>query len=249
VISSRMNWKFKALVAYSAVIQIILLYFVYFYLWAMGNSNWQNNSYPSQQIIYEELDVLLQYQPLEGAPALPYSSKNMEILRLKEDDNPEYSIVMTIHNQEEHIHEPLEALFKYTTSPYEIIMILDGCTDNTEQAIDKTLMKYLSLYYPTREQVLEFSPSASNLPPDGPKMRLEKLTYWKKRYNEMSNLTRVTRVYAPNVFEVASDSMGMRMSRGKYVVIVQADNVVGERSWERRLSEPGSLALICYFYN
>ena len=46
-----------------------------------------------------------------------------------------YSVIMPIHNQERIIAEVLDRVYKNTVGKYELILILDNCTDNTEQIV------------------------------------------------------------------------------------------------------------------
>lgn len=49
------------------------------------------------------------------------------------DTLPYLSIIMPIHNQEQVIVKHMESIFTYTTeTPYEVLLILDACSDNTQ---------------------------------------------------------------------------------------------------------------------
>jgi glycosyltransferase involved in cell wall biosynthesis len=50
-------------------------------------------------------------------------------------ESPEYSIVMPIYNQEAIIQTNLSAIVKHTRGIYEMILILDSCSDNTERGV------------------------------------------------------------------------------------------------------------------
>ena len=43
-----------------------------------------------------------------------------------------YSIILTVHNKDFLINESLERIKKYTKGLYETIIVLDGCSDNSE---------------------------------------------------------------------------------------------------------------------
>jgi glycosyltransferase involved in cell wall biosynthesis len=51
------------------------------------------------------------------------------------DGLPEYSIVMPIHNQAAIIKRNLKSILKHTVMPYELILILDACEDETEENV------------------------------------------------------------------------------------------------------------------
>jgi len=54
-------------------------------------------------------------------------------------DTVEYSLVVPVFNQENIIEEVVDRIFKKTIDSYELIIILDSCTDRTEQIILKKL--------------------------------------------------------------------------------------------------------------
>ena len=51
------------------------------------------------------------------------------------EKTPMFSIVMPIHNQENIINLILNSIIQNTLGYYEIILILDGCIDNTKKNI------------------------------------------------------------------------------------------------------------------
>ena len=51
---------------------------------------------------------------------------------------PEYSIIMPIHNQETIINKVLQKIFLNTVGYYEVILLLDGCTDNSKAEVLNT---------------------------------------------------------------------------------------------------------------
>ena len=50
-----------------------------------------------------------------------------------------HSIILTVHNEEWLIEKVLEGIILNTTEPYELIVVIDGCTDNSEKVIWETL--------------------------------------------------------------------------------------------------------------
>ena len=46
------------------------------------------------------------------------------------------SINLTVHNKEFLLLECLERIKKYTVGPYELVVVLDGCNDNSEEILD-----------------------------------------------------------------------------------------------------------------
>lgn len=65
-----------------------------------------------------------------------------------------YSIILTIHNKQSLIRDVLESIKKYTIGSYELNIILDGCTDNSELITDsfikenENLLKINKFYAP-----------------------------------------------------------------------------------------------------
>lgn len=49
--------------------------------------------------------------------------------------NPALSVVIPIHNQEQIIRAVLDSVLEMTVGTYELILILDGCTDTTPQVV------------------------------------------------------------------------------------------------------------------
>lgn len=55
---------------------------------------------------------------------------------------PEISVIIPCYNQEKYIAECLESVFAQTFKDYEIIVINDGSTDNSEEIIKKYMQKH-----------------------------------------------------------------------------------------------------------
>ena len=67
--------------------------------------------------------------------------------------NPQFSINVTVHDKDFLIEKVLTNIFKYTTGDYELIIVLDGCTDNSETVVKETLSKF-----PEIKQQLLYAP-------------------------------------------------------------------------------------------
>ena len=52
-----------------------------------------------------------------------------------------HSIVLTVHNKDWLIGQVLDGIIKNTSGKYELIVVLDGCTDNSEQVVTDILSK------------------------------------------------------------------------------------------------------------
>lgn len=80
-----------------------------------------------------------------------------------------YSIILTIHNKENLIREVLLGILKNTISNYELIIVFDGCTDNSVKIVVETLNNwdFLTKYVPSTVKLLYadnvFETRANNL--------------------------------------------------------------------------------------
>lgn len=53
-----------------------------------------------------------------------------------------YSIILTVHNKDYLIFEVLKRITNFTTGIYEINVVVDGCSDNSEQIIDNFILQH-----------------------------------------------------------------------------------------------------------
>jgi len=105
------------------------------------------------------------------------------------------SIVLTVHNQEGVIKKVLAGIENNTEGNYELIILLDGCTDNSEK------------------DVLDYVNSSS-----------------------LKYKTEIK--YTDNIFENRANNIGLKECTGKYVTIVQDDQVINEKGWNTRMHKP-----------
>jgi hypothetical protein len=109
------------------------------------------------------------------------------IVRKTSDRTPVFSIVMPIFNQEAIIQAVLTSVVKTTAGVYEILLILDGCTDGTR---DKVLEWIETTQFPDQMVLLRVLESKSEM------------------------------------FETSCDNLGFVLSRGRYLVEIQADMII-----------------------
>ena len=64
---------------------------------------------------------------------------------------PKFSIIIPVYNTEKYLDKCLSSVFDQTFSDYEVIVVNDGSTDNSEKIIDKYLKKYDILSYFSKE--------------------------------------------------------------------------------------------------
>ena len=53
------------------------------------------------------------------------------------DKNIKHSIVLTIHNKGWLLERVFDGIVKNTKGEYELIIVLDGCSDNSSEVIEK----------------------------------------------------------------------------------------------------------------
>ena len=46
-----------------------------------------------------------------------------------------HSIILTVHNKDWLLEKVLEGIYYNTRTPYELIIVLDGCSDNSERVV------------------------------------------------------------------------------------------------------------------
>lgn len=54
----------------------------------------------------------------------------------------ELSIILTLHNKGWLASTVIDALIKYTSTPFELVVVYDGCTDNSRNAVESVLKTY-----------------------------------------------------------------------------------------------------------
>ncbi len=105
------------------------------------------------------------------------------------------SIVLTVHNQEGVIKDILAGIENNTTGKYELVIVLDGCTDNSE----KDVLEYV---------------------------------------NNSSLKSKTIIKYTDNIYENRANNVGFKECSGKYVTIVQDDQLINEKGWNDRMHKP-----------
>ena len=53
--------------------------------------------------------------------------------------NSKHSLILTVHNKDWMIDKVIESINEFTVGEYELIVVIDGCTDNSEEVIMKSL--------------------------------------------------------------------------------------------------------------
>lgn len=58
-----------------------------------------------------------------------------------------FSVIVTCHNKEQLIARVLESVLRFTTVNYELVIVFDGCTDNSE--------KNMNLFYKRHKALID----------------------------------------------------------------------------------------------
>ena len=90
----------------------------------------------------------------------------------------------------------IRGILDYTESPFELILVYDGCTDNSEKIVNREIK-------------------------------------FKK-----GSMKKLKVLYTPDVYEVKANNAGMKTAIGSYFIIIQDDQIIYERGWEKRLTYP-----------
>jgi hypothetical protein len=151
---------------------------------------------------------------------------------------PEYSILIGVHNRQATVHITLVQLLKLTAGPWELLILLDGCDDRSEQVVVDLLARYrrgwpLCPY--TQADVnpsqvwVSGVPDAPPQPPLGDECLLLPLSLVR---------VRILMAPVPGVQQTAGSNLLMRMSTGRYWIAVDDYQIMTAPGWNHRLSLP-----------
>lgn len=112
-----------------------------------------------------------------------------------------HSIILTIHNGARRmadgeilLERVLDGLINNSVGDYELLCMLDGCTDGSELIVEK--------------------------------------------YIDSSKHLDIRAIITPDIYELRTNNVGFKASKGEYVIVVQDDQIVTEPGWNRRMQEP-----------
>ena len=57
-----------------------------------------------------------------------------------------HSIILTVHNKGWLIDKVIQGIKDNTVGEYELIVVVDGCTDNSEEVVKKKCRRFKKLY-------------------------------------------------------------------------------------------------------
>jgi glycosyltransferase involved in cell wall biosynthesis len=128
---------------------------------------------------------------------------------------PAHAVVVSVHNAAHVLRRNLLALFEHTTGAWELIIVVDACSDGSLEEARAALRDALSSGEGGNGTVIL-----------------------------AGVLTRARLVVQPSgVWETSSDNLGLRLAHpaAGVLLLVQADIRVAERGWNARLSLPTRL--------
>ena len=131
---------------------------------------------------------------------------------------PIFSIIITVHNQEEAIRQHALAVLELTTELWELVVVLDDCRDQSEKIVMSLLKDIIS--------PCQHAYNQSN-----------NLLQGKHCINPTLRRIMVIRQRS-SVFETTASNIGLRASLGQFFVLLQDDMRVRERGWNTLLAQP-----------
>jgi len=94
----------------------------------------------------------------------PASNHNIIFERIDDNNIPEFSIVVPVYNQENIIVKNLQSIIDYTVGTFELIIIIDSCSDNTEKLIMEWIKKNNNIQTRIAKSIIPlFETSADNV--------------------------------------------------------------------------------------
>jgi glycosyltransferase involved in cell wall biosynthesis len=155
----------------------------------------QINNFLNHENYYSDDNILI------NNPKPIYGQKEPSVSYFYDtDEKVEYSVVIPVHNQEQIIVTNIQSIINNIVGNYEIILIFDNCSDDSE----KNIIEYFS-----------------NFNFDG------------------SGLKRVICINQPSpIFETSCDNIGFRLSKGEYIIEIQADMKMMTFGFNFILSKP-----------
>lgn len=169
----------------------------------------------------------------------PYMQEYREDARMAVDiqvfnREPDFTIVMSIHNQADILQKNVMSVLASTIGIWEFILVFDDCNDGSLERVQGVLKTHLSSLFSMSQQDIDSESAAIPLYQD----------MFEHMGAEMSDvpsvLTRIRLIVQPtSVWETSSDNIGMRSSQPlKYYILVQPDMEILELGWNTRFTVP-----------
>ncbi len=161
------------------------------------------------------------------------------VLLLSEEDAPRpvYSLSYPVHDREHVVGPSLRSLLRTTAGSWEMVIVLDACTDGSEAVVWRTLSDFVAAALPGMRRDV----CACVAPPSGAGCHAScPLADPRGPSRPLSIPVRILVVRAPTpLFETLSDNLAMSAtSPSGYYALVQSDLVVLEVGWNQALARP-----------
>ena len=166
---------------------------------------------------------------------VPYVDTDVWLEHIK----PKYSVLLNVYNSEAKLRIVLVQLLKMTTGPYELIISIDGSTDNSLEVVKKTWQRFGD-GWPECPYTIDFVEpqrvwqSGQNL--DSSQGDLGRECFLAKT-NSLVHL-RIIVIPKVGLFATASDNLKMKNSVGTYFILVDDDQIMTQYGWNVKLTWP-----------
>ena len=126
-------------------------------------------------------------------------------------ENPKFSIILTVYNQESVVGNTVKHIFELTTESFELVVVFDACTDNSIHSItssisDKALPQNLNHVMLIRQDTPVFETTANNIG-----MRASCGKYWVLVQDDMDIVYKGWNSAAASPLRIYSDVFAVSM--------------------------------------
>lgn len=164
---------------------------------------------------------------------------------------PLYSLILPIFNSGYRLRVVLVQLLKLTSGPWELLVNMDGATDDSLQIVHDVIAEYETWpMCPTSPDDLDTKQvwqthrtgyGSFNVADGHTHLRFQQGELGTAcRYFEKHSLVHFTVTYAPppGLLATASNNIGMRSAFGKYLVLLDDDQIMTTPRWNEKLAAP-----------
>ena len=183
-------------------------------------------------------EVVYYYDILHGPHSIRHRQDPFIALDVRlRDQVPDFSVIVSIHNQAPILKENLACLLATTMGLWELVLVFDDCSDDSLGVAMASLRQHVLLLMSERENIPLLCHGLSDRDPAWPQHQNMTAT------SMVAALIRARLVVQPSpVWESSSDNIGLRSSSPrKYYVLVQPDMKVQEIGYNMFLTAPGEL--------
>lgn len=150
---------------------------------------------------------------------------------------PTYSVLLNVYNSEMKLRLVLVQLLKMTTEPWELIIVLDGCTDKSLEVVKSTWKSFAT--WPKCPYDLN-EVDERYVWQSGQHLDSSQGDIGRECLFQPSSLVHLRVIVVPKVglFATASDNLKMKNAVGKYFILVDDDQLMTVHEWNIKLSWP-----------